>query len=120
MPESAWTQDLECKKSRMLAKEVECAVGRQNRAHKLVGNCVSRFRYMSKFCPGRVLLRRVPLSSKHTRLGMYDLLFSFSDASKGLRYYYTKMALNEDGSVNQEIGLPNLRTRPPSTREMLG
>jgi hypothetical protein len=42
------------------------------------------------------------------RLGSYDLLFRFSDSGKGLKCFYAKVALNDDGSINEEIKLPNI------------
>src|SRR6202521_5771894 len=45
---------------------------------------------------------------QNAKLGPYDLLLSFSDPDKGLKAFFTKMALNDDGSVNAEIRLPNI------------
>src|SRR5215471_9462249 len=49
---------------------------------------------------------------ENAKLGSYDLLFSFSDPYKGLNAFFTKMVLNDDGSVNQEIGLPEIASNP--------
>jgi len=49
---------------------------------------------------------------ENAKLGSYDLLFSFSDPYKGLKAFFTKMALNDDGSVNREIGLPDIASNP--------
>jgi hypothetical protein len=49
---------------------------------------------------------------ENANLGSYDLTFYFSDPAKGLKAFYTKMRLNEDGSVNSEIGLPDIRSDP--------
>lgn len=49
---------------------------------------------------------------ENAKLGSYDLLFSFSEPAKGLKAFYTKMVLNEDGSVNREIGLPDIASDP--------
>ena len=49
---------------------------------------------------------------ENTKLGSYDLLFSFSDPHKGLKSFFTKMVLNDDGSVNREIGLPDIASNP--------
>lgn len=48
------------------------------------------------------------LYEENLKLGAYDLLFRFSAPDKGLKYYYTKVALNDDGSINEEIKLPNI------------
>jgi hypothetical protein len=49
---------------------------------------------------------------ENAKLGSYDLLFSFSDPYKGLKAFFTKMVLNDDGSVNREIGLPDIVSNP--------
>lgn len=49
---------------------------------------------------------------ENAKLGSYDLLFSFSDHYKGLKAFFTKMVLNDDGSVNREIGLPEIASNP--------
>jgi len=49
---------------------------------------------------------------ENANFGTYDLLFSFSDPHKGLKAFFTKMVLNEDGSVNREIGLPEIAADP--------
>lgn len=49
---------------------------------------------------------------ENAKLGSYDLLFSFSDPYKGLKAFFTKMVLNEDGSVNREIRLPDIASNP--------
>ena len=55
------------------------------------------------------LKREFPnLYESNLKLGAYDLLFYFSDEDNGLTSFYSKLALNEDGSVNQEINLPNI------------
>jgi hypothetical protein len=45
---------------------------------------------------------------ENENLGSYDLTFFFSDPEKGLRAFYSEMRLNEDGSVNSEINLPDI------------
>jgi hypothetical protein len=45
---------------------------------------------------------------ENAKLGSYDLLFSFSDPYKGLKAFFTRIVLNDDGSVNREIGLPDI------------
>jgi hypothetical protein len=52
------------------------------------------------------------LYESNLKLGAYDLLFRFSAADKGLKYFYAKVALNDDGSVNEEITLPNIGADP--------
>jgi hypothetical protein len=49
---------------------------------------------------------------ENAELGSYDLLFSFSAPYKGLKAFFTKMVLNEDGSVNREIRLPDIASNP--------
>ncbi len=49
---------------------------------------------------------------ENAKLGSYHLLFSFSDPYKGLKAFFTKMVLNDDGSVNREIGLPDIASNP--------
>jgi hypothetical protein len=49
---------------------------------------------------------------ENVRFGSYDLLFSFSDPDRGLKAFFTKMALNDDGSVNREIRLPDIASNP--------
>jgi hypothetical protein len=63
------------------------------------------------------LRREFPsLYKKNLKLGAYDLLFRFSDHDKGLKYFYAKLALNDDGSVNEEIKLPNIGADPSKGR----
>lgn len=45
-------------------------------------------------------------------VGAYDLLFHFSDRSRGLKHFYTKISLSDDGSVARDIGLPNINFDP--------
>lgn len=52
------------------------------------------------------------LYEENLQLGAYDLLFRFSDSGKGLKYFYAKVALNDDGSINEEIKLPNIGLEP--------
>jgi len=55
------------------------------------------------------LQREFPaLYDQNRKLGTYDLLFRFSDRSIGLKYFYTKLFANADGSVNEQIRLPNI------------
>jgi hypothetical protein len=49
---------------------------------------------------------------ENAKVGSYDLLFSFSDPYKGIKAFFTKMVLNDDGSVNREIGLPDIASNP--------
>lgn len=48
----------------------------------------------------------------NAKIGAYDLLFRFSDKANGLKFYYVKMRLNEDGTVADEIDLPNIAFEP--------
>ena len=48
------------------------------------------------------------LYDENLRFGAYDLLFRFSDRAKGLKYFYAKVALNDDGSVSDDIKLPKI------------
>ena len=83
-----------------------------NRKH---GN---RFAKKLKFDSGRYLdLNRLKqefpnLYESNLNSGAYELLFYFSDKDNGLKYFYAKLVLNEDGSVNQEINLPNIAESP--------
>jgi hypothetical protein len=45
---------------------------------------------------------------ENENLGSYDLTFFFSDPEKRLKAFYTEMRLNEDGSFNSEIELPDI------------
>jgi hypothetical protein len=45
-------------------------------------------------------------------MGAYDLSFRFADSKKGLKYFYSKLVLNDDGSVREDIGLPDIGTHP--------
>ena len=49
---------------------------------------------------------------ENASLGSYHLTFFFSDPDKGLKAFFTTMALNNDGSVNAEIRLPNIAFNP--------
>ncbi|MGB7624501.1 MAG: hypothetical protein WBN92_19315 [Terriglobia bacterium] len=63
------------------------------------------------------LRREFPaLYEQNLRLGAYDLLFRFSDSAKGLNAFYTKLALNDDGSINEEIKLPNIGQNPSKAK----
>jgi hypothetical protein len=44
----------------------------------------------------------------NSKIGSYDFLFRFSKPSKGLKYFYSRIALFEDGSVADDIALPNV------------
>ena len=48
----------------------------------------------------------------NSTIGSYDLLFHISDRSRGLRYFYTKMSLYEDGRAANEINLPDINADP--------
>jgi hypothetical protein len=52
------------------------------------------------------------LYEENASLGSYDLTFSFSEPDKGLKAFFTKMALNDDGSVKAEILLPDISQNP--------
>lgn len=52
------------------------------------------------------------LYEPNLKYGAYDLLFYFSDKSKGLKYFYSKLVLHEDGSVSQELNLPDIGKNP--------
>ncbi|MGQ0542929.1 MAG: hypothetical protein ACT4O9_13905 [Blastocatellia bacterium] len=41
-------------------------------------------------------------------MGAYDLVFRFSDTQKGLKYFYSKLVLDDDGSIREDIGLPDI------------
>lgn len=41
-------------------------------------------------------------------MGAYDLRFTFSDSRKGLKYFYSKLVLNDDGSIREDIRLPDI------------
>jgi hypothetical protein len=59
------------------------------------------------------LRKRFPaVYEENASLGSYDLTFSFSEPGKGLRSFFTKMALNDDGSIKVEIRLPDIRQNP--------
>lgn len=49
---------------------------------------------------------------ENAELGSYDLLFFFSDTDKGLAAFFSKMVLNEDGSVKVDIRLPDIGSNP--------
>jgi hypothetical protein len=49
---------------------------------------------------------------ENAKRGSYDLLFFFADPDKGLKSFFSKMALNEDGSVNIDIRLPDIASNP--------
>jgi len=52
------------------------------------------------------------LYEPNLKLGAYDLTFRFSAADQGLKYFYAKVALNDDGSISEEIKLPNIGADP--------
>lgn len=52
------------------------------------------------------------LYESNLKYGAYDLLFYFSDKANGLKAFYSKLVLNEDGSVSQEINLPDIAENP--------
>jgi len=56
------------------------------------------------------------LYDENLHLGTYDLLFRFSDPAKGLKYFYAKLALNDDGSINEDIKLPNIGRDPSKAK----
>jgi hypothetical protein len=59
------------------------------------------------------LRREFPaLYEENLPLGAYRLVFWFSDSAKGLKAYYTTVALNEDGTVSKEINLPDIGAEP--------
>ena len=49
---------------------------------------------------------------KTQKVGAYDLVFHFSDESKGLKAFYSKLLLDANGAVVDEINLPNLVSAP--------
>ena len=46
------------------------------------------------------------------RSGAYALTFYFSDKSNGLKYYFTQLTLDADGSIKEEINLPEIAVNP--------
>jgi len=52
------------------------------------------------------------LYDENQKNGTYVLLFRFSASDKGLKYFYAEVRLNDDGSINQEIKLPNIGKAP--------
>jgi hypothetical protein len=48
------------------------------------------------------------LYESNLKYGAYDLLFYFSDKANGLKSFYSKLVLNEDGSVSQGLNLPDI------------
>ena len=57
---------------------------------------------------------------ENTSLGSYDLTFSFSQPDKGLKAFFTKMALNDAGSIKVEIRLPDIRQNPEKAEIIFG
>ena len=45
-------------------------------------------------------------------MGSYDLVFWFSDTTKGLKAFYFKLVLNDDGSIRQGMNLPDIAAHP--------
>lgn len=45
-------------------------------------------------------------------MGAYDLVFWFSDSSKGLKAFYFKLVLNDDGSIREDLNLPAIAANP--------
>jgi len=45
-------------------------------------------------------------------MGSYDLVFWFSDPKKGLKALYSKIILNDDGTIREDINLPNIAANP--------
>jgi len=52
------------------------------------------------------------LYESNLKYGAYNLLFYFSDKENGLKYFYSKLVLYEDGSVSQELNFPNIGENP--------
>ncbi len=48
----------------------------------------------------------------NVQLGAYALTFHFSDKSNGLKYYFTQLTLGADGSIKEEINLPEIAANP--------
>ena len=71
-----------------------------------------RFYYKLNFAWGKKIdlneLYRVEPSWKKNQVGSYDLTFYFSDRRKGLKAFYSKIVLDADGGVVEEISLPNI------------
>jgi hypothetical protein len=71
-----------------------------------------------KFDEGRRLdLKRLgrdfpDLYKSNEQLGSYYLLFYFKDESKGLKSFFADMRLRDDGSVSEDIKLPNIANEP--------
>lgn len=49
---------------------------------------------------------------KTEKVGAYDLVFHFSDESKGLKAFYSKLLLDANGVVMDEINLPDVANAP--------
>jgi hypothetical protein len=48
----------------------------------------------------------------HWKMPSYELHFSFSDLTKGIRSYRTYVQLDERGNVLKDVGLPEISKRP--------
>ncbi len=49
-------------------------------------------------------------------MGAFDLVFWFSDSTKGLKSFYSTIVLNNDGSIRKDILLPNIRANPEKSK----
>jgi hypothetical protein len=49
---------------------------------------------------------------KKEKVGAYDLVFHFSDESKGLKAFYCKLLLDANGDVMDELHLPAVASEP--------
>ncbi|MBL8181894.1 MAG: hypothetical protein JNL64_09830 [Blastocatellia bacterium] len=54
--------------------------------------------------------------NRNAPMGAFDLRFTFSDSKKGLKYFYTKLVLDDDGSIREDIGLPDIGVHPEKAR----
>jgi hypothetical protein len=82
----------------------------------LKGRLGERFYSKLKFGWGEVInldeLYRIEPYWKQERVGSYDLVFYFSDRRKGLKAFHSKIVLDGDGSVIDEINLPDIANQP--------
>lgn len=53
---------------------------------------------------------------RNAPMGAYDLRFKFSDSKRGLKYFYSKLVLNDDGSIREDLRLPNIGANPEKSR----
>jgi hypothetical protein len=49
-------------------------------------------------------------------MGAYDLIFRFSDPEKGLKYFYSTVVVDDDGSIRKDIYLPDIADHPEKSK----